>query len=65
MELFNGTQLVKQLLVNQPWRLQELVVGDKLVHDLSLHPSGLEREREHRGFKVVRSKEMFEEEEIG
>ena len=41
MELLDGTQLVKKLLVDQPRHLQELVVGDKLIHDLSLHPFGL------------------------
>lgn len=41
VELLDGTELIEKLLTDQPWDLQELVVGDKLVHDLSLHPSGL------------------------
>lgn len=43
VELLDRTQLVKKLLVDEPRYLQELVVGDKLVHDLSLHPPGLQR----------------------
>lgn len=42
MELLDRTQLVKKLLVDEPWHLQELVVGDKLIHNLSLHPPGLQ-----------------------
>lgn len=41
VELFNRTQLIKKLLADQPRNLQELVVGDKLVHELPLHSSGL------------------------
>lgn len=51
MELLDRTQLIKKLLVDQPWHLQELVVGDKLIHDLSLHPSGL-KERKGGGRKA-------------
>lgn len=47
VELLDRTQLIKKLLVDQPWHLQELVVGDKLIHDLSLHPSGL------KGYRAV------------
>lgn len=54
VELLDRTQLVKKLLIDQPWHLQELVVGDKLIHDLSLHPSGLKRRsgRECDGYKA-------------
>lgn len=41
VELLDGTELIKKLLADQPRDLQELIVGDELVHDLSLHPSGL------------------------
>lgn len=43
VELLDRTQLIKKLLVDQTWHLQELVVGDKLVHYLSLHPPCLQR----------------------
>ena len=55
MELLDRTQLIKQLLVDQPWHLQELVVGDKFIHDLPLHPSGL-CERKRRGYKGGKAK---------
>lgn len=42
VKLLHRTQLVKKLLVDESRHLQELVVGDKLVHDLSLHPPGLQ-----------------------
>lgn len=42
VELFDRTQLIKKLLVDETWHLQELVVGDKLVHDLSFHPPCLQ-----------------------
>lgn len=41
MELLDRAQLIKKLLVDETWNLQKFVVGDKLVHDLSLHPSRL------------------------
>lgn len=58
MELFDRTQLIKKLLVDQPWHLQELVVGDELIHDLSLHPSGL-KEREGRGCEGAQSRKTL------
>lgn len=42
VELFDGTQLIEKLLIDQPWHLQKLVVGDKLIQDLALHPPGLQ-----------------------
>ena len=45
MELLDGTEFIKQLLVEQPGHLQKLVVGDKLIHNLPLHPSGLGERR--------------------
>lgn len=55
MELLDRTQLIKKLLVDQPRHLQELVVGDELIHDLSRHPSGL-KEREGMGCEGAKSK---------
>lgn len=46
MELLDRAQLIKKLLVDETWHLQELVVGDELVHDLSLHPSRLKQSEE-------------------
>lgn len=43
VELLDRTQLIKKLLVDETRHLQELVVGDKLVHDLSFHPPRLQR----------------------
>lgn len=43
VELLDRTQLIKKLLVDETRHLQELVVGDKLVHNLSLHPPRLQR----------------------
>ena len=40
-QLLDRTQLIKQLLVDESWHLQELVVGDKFIHDLPLHTFGL------------------------
>lgn len=58
MELLDGAELIKELLIDQPRHLQELVVRDELVHDLSLHPSGLrgEKGRECEGCRVFEEK---------
>lgn len=58
MELLDRTQLIKKLLVDEPWHLQELVVGDKLIHDLSLHPSGL-TERKSTGCEGRKARERL------
>lgn len=57
MELLDRTQLIKKLLVDETRHLQELVVGDKLVHDLSLHPPRLQRRVEKVRAKCEESKE--------
>lgn len=41
VKLFYRTQLIKKLLVDETWHLQELIVRDKLLHNLSLHTSSL------------------------
>jgi len=43
VELFHGTELVEELLVDQPRDQEELVVGHELVDDLLLHALGLQR----------------------
>lgn len=58
MELLDRTKLIKKLLVDQPWHLQELVVGDKLIHDLSLHSSGLKKEKGQRVLNVTNGSEF-------
>lgn len=55
VELLDRTQLIKQLLVDESWHLQELVVGDKFIHDLPLHTFGL-WERKGRGYTGGKAK---------
>lgn len=45
VKLLDGTQLIKQLLVDQTGNLQELVVGDKHIHDLPIQSFSLEHKR--------------------
>lgn len=42
VELFDGTELVEELLVDQPRHEEELVVGHELVDDWLLHALGLQ-----------------------
>lgn len=49
VKLLYGAQLIEKLLVDEPRHLQELVVGDKLLHNLSLHSSGLWDKESWRG----------------
>lgn len=60
VELFDGTQLIEKLLIDQPWHLQKLVVGDKLIHDLTLHPPGLQGGRGERTRKCQKAEEKAE-----
>lgn len=43
VELFDGTELIEELLVDQPRHEEELVVGHELVDDLLLQALGLQR----------------------
>lgn len=50
MELFDGTELIEELLVDQPRHEEELVVGHELIDDLLLQALGLQKaETEERG----------------
>lgn len=42
VKLLDGTQLIEELLVDKPWNLKKLVVGNKLIQDLTLHAPGLQ-----------------------
>lgn len=41
VELFNRTQLVEELLIDQSGHQQETVARDKLINGLLFHPPGL------------------------
>lgn len=48
VKLFDGTELIEELLVDQPWHQEEFVVCHELVDYLLLHPFGLWRaDRNH------------------
>lgn len=42
VKLLDRTQLIEELLVDQPRNLKKLVVGNKLIQDLTFHAPGLE-----------------------
>lgn len=41
VELFDGTELVEELLVDEPRHQEELIVGHELVDDLLFHAFSL------------------------
>lgn len=43
VELFDGTQLVEELLVDQTWCKKELVVRHELINNLLFHSLGLKQ----------------------
>lgn len=43
MKLFDGTELIEQLLIDQPWNEQKFVVRHELINYLLLHSFGLQR----------------------
>lgn len=46
MRPFHGAKFMEQLLAGEPGCQQILVLGDKVINDLSLHTSGLEKNQE-------------------
>lgn len=43
---FHGAEFMEQLLAGEPGCQQILVLGDKVINDLFLHTSGLEKNQE-------------------
>lgn len=43
VKLFDRTELIEQLLVDQPWHEEKLVVCHELINNLLLHAFGLQR----------------------
>lgn len=57
MELFDWTQLVKELLIDQSWHQQETVARDKLIDGLLFYSSGLNVENQKALLKHVRKQQ--------
>lgn len=43
MELFDRTELIKELLIDQPWHEEKFVVCHELIDNLLFHSFGLQR----------------------